>query len=624
MDAGGTTVGQPRRWGQLKRLGTLGRRFAVDTAYRTHVLDVIQRMTQLNTTDIGAIDEERDLGWIEGARVFFIGGCELTYIKEAFDALGATTYHTFDHGRSSDPLGEVLDDTSPLWSWTPDHVVLSQVQVASGLFHKTQWSGAAYEIDQQEADLGSVAANYGQAVDRIIERLGTSTFLLTHPLVYRPALGCLEYRSLSANLSLAEMIRRYELAIYRVAKERERTYVVDVASAFELDGKRDALQADSELLGEHFTRAGATSVFDQLVTSMTAITSGTRKIKCAVFDLDDTLWSGVLREIGEGGVVVRHAYLRAIRYLASRGILIALCSKNDPVEAQYLEPLLGAGFCSHVVATKLSWDLKSTSIRELSEELGLGLDSFAFFDDNERERAEVRQNLPEVLVLSDSDILRSLALPEFQPAGVVTTEAKARARSYQAEADRTAAQAASPQTQEEFLASLELRLTTRRPLKGELDRVYELLARTNQLNATVNRTSMRELQARFADTTNHDIRVALLEDRFGEYGLVGAVLATKIGDTWSLHELAFSCRAMGRGVEQACLVELAARARAAGAESLSVDFIPSDRNSQMRIALDEAGFRATGPFTDGTVTLELDLTDDPAVPPAWFAEVVAR
>ena len=153
-------MGQPHRWGQLKRLGTLGRRFAVDTAYRTHVLDVIQRMTQLNTTGIGAIDEERDLSWIEGARVFFIGGCELTYIKEAFDALGAMTYHTFDHGRSSDPLGEVLDDTSPLWSWTPDHVVLSQVQVASGLFHKTQWSGAAYEIDQQEADLRPDAVRY--------------------------------------------------------------------------------------------------------------------------------------------------------------------------------------------------------------------------------------------------------------------------------------------------------------------------------------------------------------------------------------------------------------------------------------------------------------------------------
>jgi FkbH-like protein len=609
-------TGGPRRR-QVTRLASFAGRLVRDPKYTAHVLDVVMQQARPRQAPATL-----SVPWLAGRRCYFVGGCELTYVKEHFEQQGAVVFHTFDHGRGPEPLAEVADPDSPVWTFEPDVVVLSQVQLTGGVFSRTQRSTLDLGREDQERDLDVLAGDFRGAVELLRERFTCPIVLMTHPHVYRPSLGFSEYRARAA-LSLAEMARLYVLRVYDVARELPDVHVLDVEYALERVGKDRALRGDTELLGEHFTSEGALALTERLVAMLAATTPAARKIKLAIFDLDNTLWTGVLREDGPSGLVARNQFVRAARMLAGRGIVLAVCSKNDPVELELLPDILGQHFVDLLVATELSWRPKSEVIREIVDRLGIGLDTVAFFDDNERERAEVAMHLPEVLTLADTDIIESLNRPEFQPFGVVSDGALTRASTYRAEAARAAVQtSAGPgANRETFLATLELRLTLRTPTEADLGRVAELLQRSNQLNATQRRTGLAELRTMLA-THPGGMLVAELEDRFGEYGLIGVAVAAPTDGAWDVAELAFSCRAMGKDVEHATLLELAARADRAGARSIRLGFHRTPRNGEMERILREVGMVTTSEDGDDLV-LERELGRGDVASPAWI-EVIRR
>jgi FkbH-like protein len=597
-------------------LARLGWRFVRDGSYRTKVMHLLNTQTA-GAAPIKVEQLRRSLGWMDGKRVYLVGGCELTFIKEHLEALGAVTYHTFDHQRPSDPLVEMLDPGSAFTTFDADVVVLSQVQVATGLFHGLQWRGSSCSRDEQEADLAAMSGSLSRAVDAVREVSSAPVFLLTHPIAYRPALGVLEHRVLGDTHSLAETIKEYELALYQIARTHEGCFVLDVSILLADIPVRDALQRDTELLGEHFTIAGSAPVAEGLVLALHALDARSRKIKCVVVDLDDTLWSGVLREDGPAGVIVRHQVLRALKYLVRRGVVLAVVSKNDPVEVEHLEPLLGQHIMDATVAIELGWGPKSEAIKRIAEQLNIGLDAFAFFDDSPRERAEVEMNAPEVLVLPDSALLAALSMGEFQAGPTLTEEAANRASSYKAQSQRVAAADAS--SPEQFLASLDLRLDLHRAKPEELARVAELIGRTNQLNATLARTGLPELQRYLTAPAELDVRVAYLSDRFGDYGLIGVAVIERDGNDFRLRELAFSCRAMGRNVETAMLTYLGRALRGAGdGTALVVDFLPTERNGELRKILEGAGFTGHEQGT-GVIAFAAPLASVGSPAPSWLA-----
>src|SRR5262249_11770137 len=153
-------------------------------------------------------------------------------------------------------------------------------------------------------------------------------------------------------------------------------------------------------------------------------------------DLDGTMWSGVLREDGPAGVSPRLAYRRVLRHLAQRGILLAVCSKNDPVEEERLPDLLGKPLFEKIAVKKLGWGPKSASLPPIGKELNTGLDAIAFFDDSPSERAEVEANAPGVRVFQDVDLPSCLERPEFEPLGEITAEASMRAEMYAEQSER--------------------------------------------------------------------------------------------------------------------------------------------------------------------------------------------
>ena len=335
---------------------------------------------------------------------------------------------------------------------------------------------------------------------------------------------------------------------------------------------------------------------------------GQGKIKCVVWDLDHTLWDGVLLEDGE--VTVRPAVVEHIRRLDAMGVLHSVASKNDPEAA--LAVLRSLGLEDLFLCPQISWNPKSNSIRQIATRLNLGLDAFAFVDDQEFERAEVAYALPQVTCVDVADLDRVLAGPEFRPR-FVTDESAQRRLMYLSQLERDAVQADFLGTDEDFLTSLDMRFTIAPARREDLQRAEELTLRTNQLNSTGKTYSYDELDV-LRQSPDHLLLVATLTDRFGSYGKIGLALVDTSGPDWRLNMMLMSCRVMSRGVGSVLLGQIMGHARDAGA-GLRADLIETGRNRMMQITYAFSGFREVS--RDGAhVELAADL-DTVQAPPAY-------
>ncbi|MFD8339079.1 HAD-IIIC family phosphatase [Streptomyces solisilvae] len=330
-------------------------------------------------------------------------------------------------------------------------------------------------------------------------------------------------------------------------------------------------------------------------------------VKCVVWDLDNTLWDGVLLE--DPAVRLREDLVREIRRLDSAGILHSIASKNDPETA--LRKLHALGVAEYFLYPQISWNPKSSALRAISAALNIGLDTFAFVDDQPFELAEVAHALPQVRCVDVAEIHDALKSPEFQPR-FVTEDARIRRQMYLSSARRDAEEQAFEGTSEEFLSTLGMEFTIAPARHEDLQRAEELTVRTHQLNSTGRTYSYDDLE--FLRTSpDHLLLVATLRDKFGSYGTVGLCLLEKQADQWCLLLLLMSCRVMSRGVGTVMLNHVMALARARGVW-LRADFVETDRNRQMYITYMFAGFREIE--REGQrVLLESDLSEVQPPPP---------
>jgi amino acid adenylation domain-containing protein/FkbH-like protein len=310
--------------------------------------------------------------------------------------------------------------------------------------------------------------------------------------------------------------------------------------------------------------------------------------KVIVLDCDQTLWKGVCGEDGPLGVEVdapRRALQEFMLEQQKAGMLLCLCSKNAPEDVaavfdsnpgMLLRP-------EHVTASRINWRAKSDNLRELAHDLGLGLDSFVFVDDNPLECAEVRANCPEALVLElpadDLDIPVFLKHVWAFDHWKVTKEDAQRTAMYRQNAEREQLRRGS-QNLEEFLRSLNLKIEARLLRETEVPRVSQLTERTNQFNTT----TIRRSEADVADLARQgkECLVFELRDRFGDYGLVGVAIFSSTGDAVVADSMLLSCRAFGRRVEHRMLERLGAIAQDRGIPYVDVLFRPTPKNQPAR------------------------------------------
>ncbi len=345
-----------------------------------------------------------------------------------------------------------------------------------------------------------------------------------------------------------------------------------------------------------------------------------RSAKCLVLDLDNTLWGGVIGDDGLEGIVLGQgspageayvAFQRYAKQLGERGVILAVCSKND--EANALEP-----FAKHpemVLRSKdiacfvANWTDKATNLRTIAERLNIGLDSLVFADDNPAERRLVRAELPMVAVPEmpedPAEYARILADAGYFEAVDLTAEDRERTALYRANAQREAARATSTDLGA-FLDGLEMELHANGFDMAGLKRIAQLMNKTNQFNLMTKRYTEADVLRMMADDDAVTIQLRLT-DVHGDNGVIGLAVGYRLGRVLEIDTWLMSCRVLGRGVEDATLNLLAERAREMDCTSLVGEYRPTAKNAMVREHYGQLGFTQVGSAEDGTTRWELPL-----------------
>jgi FkbH-like protein len=338
------------------------------------------------------------------------------------------------------------------------------------------------------------------------------------------------------------------------------------------------------------------------------IASGCGRVrKCLVLDLDNTLWGGVLGDDGVSGIRIDptdpvgeayRAFQRYIFTLKERGVLIAVCSKNDPVVARsaFDENEHMILKVADFAVFEANWDDKVSNLRRIATALNIGLDSLVFFDDNPAERAIVEQYAPQVLVIDAPEdpalFVRALDLSFAFESPSLTAEDLTRTESFIKENDREELrkQFADYDT---YLKSLEMKAAIEPTQGAALARVAQLFNKTNQFNTRTVRFSEQELEKLIA-SKDHLVLHASFADRFTNYGIMAAAVLRFTDDTAFIENWVMSCRAFKRGLEDATLNAIMAFARTRGAKFVGGEYISTAKNSYVADLFQKSGFEAAG------------------------------
>ncbi len=340
------------------------------------------------------------------------------------------------------------------------------------------------------------------------------------------------------------------------------------------------------------------------ITRVAKVLKGKIK-KCLVLDCDNTLWGGIIGEDEVSGIKldtyeypgkIFYDFQQTVLKFYKQGVLIALCSKNNEADVWQVLDHHPASLLKreHLSAYRINWQDKATNIKELASQLNLGLDSFVFVDDNPAECELIRTLLPEVTVFQvpqDLSLLPSLLLREniFDVLGI-NEEDKNRTLSYQQENSRQDFKKQFTDI-EDYLRSLNLKLHVFLAKENEFARVAQLTQKTNQFNLSVRRYSEEEIKA-FAKVTDKKVFSLWVEDRFGNYGLTGVLIAFRHGEYITLNSLLLSCRILSRRIEYAfvknCMQQLQNEWQLT---CWRAEFLPTDRNAQVKAFLEDLGFR---------------------------------
>jgi FkbH-like protein len=306
------------------------------------------------------------------------------------------------------------------------------------------------------------------------------------------------------------------------------------------------------------------------------------KTKVLLVDFDNTLWEGVM---ADGPVRHKIDVQELLKEVKEAGILLAGVSKNDPKNIRWNEMVLQP---SDFVALKISWNMKAQSIREVAEELNLGIDSFALIDDSPAERELVNNSFPGLQTFDALDpktwksVRRMLQFPNTSD----TDEARHRTAMYKAQSQRKQVM----MTQYDYpslMKMLALKVRYGQGKKKNLDRITELINRTNQFNTTTIRYSKAELKG-LLESEKHGVYIFELADKFGDLGIVGAVIIERQDNTAIFDSFVMSCRAMGFGLEQLMLLLVLEAEK--GATRFIGRFVQTEKNTPSRDIFSARGF----------------------------------
>ena len=482
-----------------------------------------------------------------------------------------------------------------------------------------EWDAA--DVATLISQLQERAAGLGELISTALERTSATVLLHTVGLPARVRNTLIGWR---AKAALARAWHQVNADLLGLAERHRQVVAIDLVS--ELSDQpvatRDArLHSYADL---PYTD-GALLVLAQQVGRVAQARSG-RSRKVLALDLDNTLWGGVLGEVGAHGLTLGGLYpgrcyrelQQAAHRLRQQGVILVLASKNDPepvAEALRGHPdmLLRADAFS---VSAVGWTAKADSLRQAAESLNLSTGSFVFMDDSQFERGQVGSELPEVaLVAADGDpahLVNSLLNPGWFDVLELTDTDRQRPELYRSRALRSDFSGGFGSSTD-YLQALDIELSIEPVSDFGVPRVAQLAARTNQFNLTGVRYDEQACAAMCLDPQQLVLALSV-RDRFGDEGVVGALWVRCDLPDWQVLNFVLSCRVLSRGIELAAIDWLAERATAAGASGLLGSYLPSAKNGAAADFWQRAGFAQTE--REGAFHLDLQSGRNPA--PAWI------
>jgi FkbH-like protein len=410
------------------------------------------------------------------------------------------------------------------------------------------------------------------------------------------------------------------------AAARDGVLILDVARSSQRDGIDAWFDVGRWLQGKLEIAPQAAPLYGDLAARILAAQRGLSK-KCLVLDLDNTLWGGVIGDDGIDGIVLGEgsaageAHLALQHYakqLKERGVILAVCSKNDLkiAEAAFRDHPEMALRRPDFAAFQANWDDKAQNLKAIAAKLNIGVDALVFVDDNPIERARVRQSLPVVAVPEmpedPAHYVRCLAEAGYFEAIAFTAEDRGRAEAYAANAEREAL-LGSAESMDDFLRGLAMTAVYGPFTAVDHARVVQLINKTNQFNSTTRRYAADEITRIMDEPDAVTLQFRLL-DRLGDNGLVSTMILRPTPDDDEVLEIenwVMSCRVFGRELEFEAMNIAVEAARERGARALVADYIPTPKNDVISKLYPSLGFAEVDrpAPANGATRWRLDLAD---------------
>jgi FkbH-like protein len=518
---------------------------------------------------------------------------------------------------------ELLDTESSLYRFAPNAVVLAvrTADIAPDLIQNF----TALTPEEVNAAILRVSASYRQWLQALRARSQAS--LIVHNLEQPPvpAAGILDAQTPA---SQSETIRAINRGLHQLCRDLPGAYLLDYDALVARHGRmpwhddRKWLMARMPIAADHLL-----DLSNEWLRFVLPLTGKIAKV--LVVDLDNTLWGGIIGEDGMTGIKLGQEYpgaayqelQRALLDLSRRGILLAICSKNnheDAMEALQNHPgmLLRP---EHFSAMRINWSDKPQGIGEIAAELNIGIDSVAFLDDNPFEREQVRAALPQVRVIElPADSLHYATwlrqCPVFERLAL-SAEDSQRTVFYREQRARDSAEQ-SFRSKEDFFRFLAQKIEIAPVAPETLARVSQLTQKTNQFNLTTRRYAEQQI-AEIARRPGWQVLSLRVRDRFGDHGLVGVAITRDEGDSCEIDTFLLSCRVIGRTVETAMLAHLARAASQRGRKVLRGRFLPTRKNAPAEKFYGQHGFELEDQNGNGSIWT-LSLEKQPVPCPEWI------
>lgn len=530
------------------------------------------------------------------AKIAFIGSSSIQLVTSVTKAM-LTKYDICAdvyEGEYNGILMDTMDENSKLYEFAPDYIVMlpdyRDIIDLKPLILEDK--------DKIETKVNQTISNYLHIFESIHSKLVGCQILISNFVVpFYGSLGNLETNYLFSEKSFINMVN-----LELINRKPSYVNILDMDSLAGFIGKKDWFDESSYFLNKSgFNLAYIGYVADLIARQFEAFYGKAKK--CLVLDLDNTLWGGVVGDLGYNGIMLDpndaegEAFLSFQKYileLKNRGIILAVCSKND--EANAKEPFIKNENMvlklNDISAFIANWNDKATNMIVISKQLNIGIDSLVFFDDNPTERALIKEFLPEVKVIDVPDdpalYVRALDQAYAFEWNQITQEDVSRIKTYTDNIERNNLMA-SCVNYDEYLKKLQMKIKITDANVDTLPRFAQLTNKSNQFNLRTQRYSEAEI-SEMLESPSYKLLTVSLKDRFSNYGIIACVVLHFENDTCYVENWVMSCRVLKKKVENYTMYKIFEQAKQFGCDYIKAEYIRSQKNSMVADLYSSLGF----------------------------------